>query len=126
MPRGGSDNGYKVGRYDSIKGFTKSQVIEMMDDPIYNHWVVRKSRNRKRMRYMMALVVHFDMDEDTWYYNEEIKNLLLEHDSRGMSSMNITNQRVGMLMRAVVALGKAEMKFGKIGKQRVRLYKVIK
>lgn len=126
MPRGGSDNGYTVGRYDSIKGFTKSQVIEMMDDPIYNHWVVRKSRNRKRMRYMMALVVHFDMDEDTWYYNEEIKNLLLEHDSRGMSSMNITNQRVGMLMRAVVGFGKAEMKYGKIGKQRVRLYKVIK
>lgn len=126
MSRGGSDNGYAVGRYDSIKGFTKSQVIEMMEDPIYSHWVVRKSRNRKRMRYMMALVVHFDMDEDKWYYNEEIKNLLLEHDSRGMSSMNITNQRVGMLMRAVVGFGKAEMKYGKIGKQRVRLYKVIK
>jgi hypothetical protein len=74
----------------------------------------------------MALVVKYDMVEDKWYYNDEIKNLLLKHDSRGMSSMNMTNQRVGMLMRAIVGLGKAEMKFGLINKKRVRLYKVIK
>ena len=78
------------------------------------------------MRYTMALVVNYDMHEDKWYYNDEIKNLLLNHDSRGMSSMNMTNQRVGMLMRAIVGLGKAEMKFGQINKKRVRLYKVIK
>lgn len=126
MPRGGSENGYKLGQYDSIKGFTRVQVSDMMADPVYNNWVVRKSKNRKRMRYMMALVVMYDMDDDKWYYNEEIKSLLLEHDSRGMSSMNITNQRVGMLMRAIVGLGKAEMKYGKIGKYKVRMYKVIK
>ena len=126
LPRGRSENGYKLGQYDSIKGFSRIQVSDMMEDPVYNNWVVRKSKNRKRMRYMMALVVMYDMDEDKWYYNEEIKHLLLEHDSRGMSSMNITNQRVGMLMRAIVGLGKAEMKYGKIGKQRVRMYKVIK
>ena len=126
MAHGGSENGFKTGQYDSIKGFSREQVNELMDDPVFKHWVIRKSKNRKRMRYMMALVVHFDMDEDKWYYNDEIKNLLLEHDSRGMSSMNITNQRVGMLMRAVVGLGKAEMKFGQINKKRVRLYKVIK
>lgn len=126
MAHGGSENGFKTGQYDSIKGFTRVQVTDMMADPVYNNWVVRRSKNRKRMRYMMALVVKYDMDEDKWYYNEEIKTLLLEHDSRGMSSMNITNQRVGMLMRAIVGLGKAEMKYGKIGKQRVRMYKVIK
>ena len=126
MTRGGSENGFQVGQYDSIKGFSRIQVDELMQDPVFNHWIIRKSKNRKRMRYMMALVVNYDMDEDKWYYNDEIKNLLLEHDSRGMSSMNITNQRIGMLMRAVVGLGKAEMKFGQINKKRVRLYKVIK
>ena len=126
MTRGGSENGFQVGQYDSIKGFSRIQVDELMQDPVFNHWIIRKSKNRKRMRYMMALVVNYDMDEDKWYYNDEIKNLLLEHDSRGMSSMNITNQRIGMLMRAVVGLVKAEMKFGQINKKRVRLYKVIK
>jgi len=126
MTRGGSENGFQVGQYDSIKGFTRGQVDKLMEDSVYHHWIIRKSKNRKRMRYTMALVVKYDMDEDKWYYNDEIKNLLLKHDSRGMSSMNMTNQRVGMLMRAIVGLGKAEMKFGQINKKRVRLYKVIK
>lgn len=126
MTRGGSENGFQVGQYDSIKGFTRGQVDKLMEDSVYHHWIIRKSKNRKRMRYTMALVVKYDMEEDKWYYNDEIKNLLLKHDSRGMSSMNMTNQRVGMLMRAIVGLGKAEMKFGQINKKRVRLYKVIK
>lgn len=126
MSRGGSENGFQVGQYDSIKGFTREQVDKLMEDSVYHHWIIRKSKNRKRMRYTMALVVNYDMHEDKWYYNDEIKNLLLNHDSRGMSSMNMTNQRVGMLMRAIVGLGKAEMKFGQINKKRVRLYKVIK
>lgn len=126
MTRGGSENGFQVGQYDSIKGFTRGQVDKLMEDSVYHHWIIRKSKNRKRMRYTMALVVKYDMVEDKWYYNDEIKNLLLKHDSRGMSSMNMTNQRVGMLMRAIVGLGKAEMKFGQINKKRVRLYKVIK
>ena len=126
MTRGGSENGFQVGQYDSIKGFTREQVDKLMEDSVYHHWIIRKSKNRKRMRYTMALVVNYDMHEDKWYYNDEIKNLLLKHDSRGMSSMNMTNQRVGMLMRAIVGLGKAEMKFGQINKKRVRLYKVIK
>ncbi len=126
MSRGGSENGFQVGQYDSIKGFTREQVDKLMEDSVYHHWIIRKSKNRKRMRYTMALVVNYDMHEDKWYYNDEIKNLLLKHDSRGMSSMNMTNQRVGMLMRAIVGLGKAEMKFGQINKKRVRLYKVIK
>jgi hypothetical protein len=126
MTRGGSENGFQVGQYDSIKGFTRGQVDKLMEDSVYHHWIIRKSKNRKRMRYTMALVVKYDMVEDKWYYNDEIKNLLLKHDSRGMSSMNMTNQRVGMLMRAIVGLGKAEMKFGLINKKRVRLYKVIK
>ena len=126
MTRGGSENGFQVGQYDSIKGFTRGQVDKLMEDSVYHHWIIRKSKNRKRMRYTMALVVKYDMVEDKWYYNDEIKNILLKHDSRGMSSMNMTNQRVGMLMRAIVGLGKAEMKFGLINKKRVRLYKVIK
>ncbi len=122
MPAGGSANGYKKGRYDSIKGFTYKQVEEVMADDFWNYWVIRKSAGRKRFRYVMALYVHFLMPEGEWLTAEQIKWDLLEHSQRGSAAMNITPIRVAQLMKQLVAKGKVSSRQGKPNK----LYKVIK
>ena len=120
--RGGSANGFKKGRYDSIKGFTYKQVEDMMEDDFWNYWVLRKSANRKRFRYVIALYVHYLMPEDEWLSAEQIKWDLLEHSQRGSAAMNITPIRIAQLMKQLVAKNKIEFKYGKTHK----LYKVIK
>lgn len=120
--RGGSENGYKKGRYDSIKGFTYKQVEDMMEDDFWNYWVLRKSANRKRFRYVIALYVHYLMPEGEWLSAEQIKWDLLEHSQRGSAAMNITPIRVAQLMKQLVPKGKVKRKAGKTN----YLYKVIK
>lgn len=122
MPRGGSENGYKKGRYDSIKGFTYKQVEELMQDDFWHYWVLRKSANRKRFRYVVALYVHYLMPEDEWMSAEQIKWDLLEHSQRGSAAMNITPIRIAQLMKQLVPKGKVKRKAGKTS----YLYKVIK
>ena len=76
--RGGSETGYKKGRYDSIKGFTYKQVEDLMEDEFWNYWVLRKSANRKRFRYVIALYVHYHMPDtlqtivDNWNCSEHV------------------------------------------------------
>jgi len=120
--RGGSETGYKKGRYDSIKGFTYKQVEDMMQDDFWNYWVLRKSANRKRFRYVIALYVHYLMPEGEWLSAEQIKWDLLEHSQRGSAAMNITPIRVAQLMKQLVPKGKVKRKAGKTN----YLYKVIK
>ena len=122
MPAGGSANGYKKGRYDSIKGFTYKQVEDLMEDEFWNYWVIRKSRNRKRFRYVIALYVHYNMPEGEWLSAEQIKWDLLEHSQRGSAAMNITPIRIAQLLKQLVAKGKVSSRQGKTNK----LYKVIK
>ena len=120
--RGGSKTGYKKGRYDSIKGFTYKQVEDMMQDDFWHYWVIRKSANRKRFRYIVALYVYYLMPEDEWLSAEQIKWHLLEHSQRGNAAINITPIRVAQLLKQLVAKGKLKRKAGKIN----YLYKVIK
>jgi hypothetical protein len=120
--RGGSETGYKKGRYDSIKGFTYKQVEDMMEDDFWNNWILRKSANRKRFRYVIALYVHYEMPEGEWLSAEQIKWDLLEHSQRGSAAMNITPIRIAQLLKQLVAKGKMSSKQGKTNK----LYKVIK
>lgn len=122
MPRGGSENGYKTGRYDSIKGFTYKQVEDLMQDDFWHYWVLRKSANRKRFRYIMALYIHYHMPENEWLSAEQIKYDLLEHSQRGSAATNITPIRIAQLLKQLVPKGKIISRQGKTCK----LYKVIK
>lgn len=110
------------GRYDSIKGFTYKQVEDLMQDDFWHYWVLRKSANRKRFRYIIALYVHYQMPENEWLSAEQIKHQLLDHSQRGSAAMNITPIRIAQLLKQLVVKNKVSRRKGKS----CYLYKVIK
>ena len=55
------------------------------------------------MRIVLSCVWYFEMKVDVWYSTEELCQMCLAHDSRGTSSMVITNQRIGTLLRVLIA-----------------------
>ena len=109
-------------KYDSIKGFTYKQVEDLMQDDFWHYWVLRKSANRKRFRYIIALYVHYHMPEGEWLSAEQIKFYLLEHSQRGSAAINITPIRIAQLLKQLVVRGKVTSRKGKTHK----LYKVVK
>ena len=92
-----------MSKYDTITGYTNTQVATVCEYPPTHRWIFRGSARRRRMRIILSLVWYYDMIPDEWYTTEEVKNLCLSHDARGTSAMIISNVRVGTLLRVLIA-----------------------
>lgn len=90
-------------RYDTVKGYTLGEVATVCEYPETQRWIFRGSSRRRRMRIVLSCVWYFEMKGSVWYSTEELCQMCLEHDSRGTSSMVITNQRIGTLLRVLIA-----------------------
>lgn len=99
-------------KYDSINGFSMKQVEQTCEHPVFSRWIFRGSHRRRRMRIVLSMVIHHEMNEGQWYTTDEVRALCLSHDSRGCSSMMMSNVRIGTLMRVMIARDVIEFRKG--------------
>ena len=99
-------------KYDSITGFSMQQVEETCEHPEFKRWIFRGSDKRRRMRIVLSMVIHHEMDEGRWYTTDELRALCLTHDARGGSSMMMSNVRIGTLMRVMISREVVEFRKG--------------
>lgn len=96
--------------YDSVAGYSKSQVAEVCEYPDTKRWIFTGSGRRKRMRIILSCVWYYEMTPQRWYTTDEICQMCMAHDSRGTSAMVISNQRIGTLLRVLIARGLVDFK----------------
>lgn len=90
-------------QYDTITGYSTGEVAVVCEYPPLRRWIYRGSHRRRRMRIILSCVWYHDMEPGRWYTTEELTQLCGEHDARGPSAMVISNQRVGTLLRVLIA-----------------------
>ena len=95
--------GHRASNYDTITGYSLSEVATVCEHPVLSRWIYRGSHRRRRMRILLSCIWYHDMECERWYTTEELTQLCAEHDSRGPSAMVISNQRVGTLLRVLIA-----------------------
>lgn len=93
-----------MAKYTTPKGITFEQFEEVLAIPILKDYMYSKPRNR-RVRYLYACLIHFDMEKGCSYTNEQIAHMALKYNPIGPSALSISQQSVGQHMGKLVRLG---------------------
>ena len=86
------------------KGVTFDMYAEVNAKPEYNAFLNRKKRN-KRIRGMVACMVHFDMEIGEEYLGNTLREYLIKYNPKGISAITLSHQKVGSLLTMIARYG---------------------
>ena len=91
-------------RYTTPKGITFKQFEEVLSVPILKEYMYSRKRKR-RVRYLYACLVYFDMKHGEYYTSQHISEMGLKYNPLDASALSLSTQSIGQHMATMCRLG---------------------
>ena len=91
-------------KYTTPKGITFEQFEEVLEVAALKKYMYSSKRNR-RIRYLYACLVYFDMEQGVGYTSEQLVSMAVKYNAIGNSALSVSIQSIGQHMTRLCHMG---------------------